>query len=97
MDQSAPPATGLVTPDKPPRPKPATRQAAQPTWTTACTRLRDPGHLMRIAITGHRGLPAATERLVNRAIREQLAASSGSDLVGVSNLADGAAIGSADH
>jgi hypothetical protein len=29
---------------------------------------------MRIAITGHRGLPAATERLVDQAIREQLAA-----------------------
>jgi hypothetical protein len=44
---------------------------------------------MRIAITGHRGLPAATERLVDQAIREQLAAYPGSDLVGVSNLADG--------
>jgi hypothetical protein len=44
---------------------------------------------MRIAISGHRGLPAATERLVDRAIREQLAAYPGSDLVGVSNLADG--------
>jgi hypothetical protein len=46
--------------------------------------------MMRIAITGHRGLPAATERLVDRAIRQQLAAYPGSDLVGVSNLADGA-------
>ena len=45
---------------------------------------------MRIAITGHRGLPAATERLVDRAIREQLAAYPSSDLVGISNLADGA-------
>jgi hypothetical protein len=45
---------------------------------------------MRIAITGHRGLPAATERLVDQAIREQLAAYPGSDLVGVTNLADGA-------
>lgn len=45
---------------------------------------------MRIAITGHRGLPAATERLVDAAIREQLAAYEGPDLVGVSNLADGA-------
>jgi len=44
---------------------------------------------MRIAITGHRGLPAATECLVDQAIREQLAAYPGSDLVGVSNLADG--------
>jgi hypothetical protein len=45
---------------------------------------------MRIAITGHRGLPADTERLVDRAIRQQLAAYAGRDLVGVSNLADGA-------
>jgi len=45
---------------------------------------------MRIAITGHRGLPAATEWLVDRAVREQLAACPASDLVGVSNLADGA-------
>lgn len=46
--------------------------------------------MMRIAITGHRGLPAATERLVDRAIREQLAPYGNGDLVGVSNLADGA-------
>ena len=45
---------------------------------------------MRIAITGHRGLPAATERLVDQAIRQQLAAYAGRDVVGVSNLADGA-------
>ena len=45
---------------------------------------------MRIAIAGHRGLPAATERLVDRAIREQLAACADGDLVGISNLADGA-------
>jgi hypothetical protein len=45
---------------------------------------------MRIAITGHRGLPADTERLVDQAIREQVAAYEGRDLVGVSNLADGA-------
>jgi hypothetical protein len=45
---------------------------------------------MRIAITGHRGLPADTERLVDRAIRQQLAAYAGRDVVGVSNLADGA-------
>jgi hypothetical protein len=45
---------------------------------------------MHIAITGHRGLPAATERLVDRAIREQLAAHADRDLVGVSALADGA-------
>jgi hypothetical protein len=45
---------------------------------------------MRIAITGHRGLPPGTERLVNQAIREQLAAYTGHDLIGISNLADGA-------
>jgi hypothetical protein len=45
---------------------------------------------MRIAITGHRGLPAATERLVDKALREQLAPYAGGDLIGVSNLADGA-------
>jgi hypothetical protein len=45
---------------------------------------------MRIAITGHRGLPAATERLVDQAIRAELAACTGRDIVGVSNLADGA-------
>jgi hypothetical protein len=45
---------------------------------------------MRIAVTGHRGLPAATERLVDQAIRQQLATYPGSDLVGISNLADGA-------
>jgi hypothetical protein len=44
---------------------------------------------MRIGITGHRGLPAATEQLVDRAIREQLART-GRDITGVSNLADGA-------
>jgi hypothetical protein len=44
---------------------------------------------MRIAITGHRGLPAATEQLVDQAIREQLA-HAGRDITGVSNLADGA-------
>jgi len=45
---------------------------------------------MRIAITGHRELPAATEQLVDRAIREQLATYAGRDIIGVSNLADGA-------
>jgi len=45
---------------------------------------------MRIAITGHRDLPAETKRLIDRAIREQLAAYPSSELIGVSNLADGA-------
>ena len=47
--------------------------------------------MMRIAITGHRGLPAATEHLVDQAIRNQLAGSvTGDHLVGLSALADGA-------
>jgi hypothetical protein len=46
---------------------------------------------MRIAITGHRGLPPATEHLVDHAIRNQLAKSVTNDhLIGVSILADGA-------
>jgi hypothetical protein len=45
---------------------------------------------MRIAISGHRGLPAATERLINQDIRKQLADYRNGDLVGISNLADGA-------
>ena len=45
---------------------------------------------MRIAITGHRELPADTECLVNQAIRHKLAAYAGRDVVGVTNLADGA-------
>jgi hypothetical protein len=46
---------------------------------------------MRIAITGHRGLPPATEQLVDHAIRDQLARdSTGTELVGISCLADGA-------
>ncbi len=45
---------------------------------------------MRIAITRHRGLPAATERLVDQAIRDRLAAYADDHLVGVSALADGA-------
>ena len=45
---------------------------------------------MHIAITGHRGLPVATERAVDQAIREQLRPYAGRDLVGISNLADGA-------
>jgi hypothetical protein len=47
--------------------------------------------MMRIAITGHRGLPDATEHLVDQAIRDQIAADVLDDhLVGLTNLADGA-------
>jgi len=45
---------------------------------------------MRIAITGHRGLPAATEQLVDKVIRRELASYALDELVGISNLADGA-------
>lgn len=45
--------------------------------------------MTRVAITGHRGLPAATERLVDAALRAEIAGSPG-DLVGLSCLADGA-------
>lgn len=43
---------------------------------------------MRIAVTGHRGLPEATQRLIDAEIRTRLAAYD--DLVGLSCLADGA-------
>lgn len=46
---------------------------------------------MRIAITGHRGLPEQTEQLVNEAIRRELAQRPSSDeLTGITCLADGA-------
>lgn len=46
-----------------------------------------PAH--RIAVSGHRGLPAHTERIVDRAIRSALARC-GDGVTGVSCLADGA-------
>lgn len=45
---------------------------------------------MRIAITGHRGLPDDTSRLVEDAIRAELASYPARYLVGISCLADGA-------
>lgn len=45
---------------------------------------------MKIAITGHRGLSAETEQLIDRAIRDQLAHYKDGHLVGLSALADGA-------
>lgn len=45
--------------------------------------------MRRIAISGHRGLPAETATLVDRAIREALSDSDG-EIAGLSNLADGA-------
>jgi hypothetical protein len=44
--------------------------------------------MVRIAVSGHRGLPAATQRLVDHAIR--VALSSQHDVIGLSCLADGA-------
>lgn len=46
--------------------------------------------MTRLAITGHRGLPKTTTRLVDSALRAQLATYSPTDLVGYSCLADGA-------
>ncbi|MBU3868146.1 hypothetical protein KN815_30055 [Streptomyces sp. 4503] len=43
---------------------------------------------MRLGITGHRGLSAEVERLVRRALRDEVARR-GPDLVGVSCIADG--------
>jgi hypothetical protein len=43
----------------------------------------------RIAVSGHRGLPAATADLVNKAIRAGLAECA-PDVTGISCLADGA-------
>jgi hypothetical protein len=46
--------------------------------------------MTRIAVTGHRGLPEPTTRLVDAAIRAELARRADGTLVGLSNLADGA-------
>lgn len=46
--------------------------------------------MTRLAITGHRGLPEDTMRLVDDALRDQLAGHDPSELVGYSCLADGA-------
>ncbi|QFZ20209.1 hypothetical protein [Saccharothrix syringae] len=45
---------------------------------------------MRLAVTGHRGLPGPTERLVDAALRDLLAARADAHLVGLSCIADGA-------
>ena len=45
---------------------------------------------MRIAITGHRGLPEPTVTLVTTAIRQWLAEHTDTDLTGLTFLADGA-------
>ena len=43
-----------------------------------------------IAVTGHRGLPPATARLVDAALRAELARRADGGLVGITSLADGA-------
>lgn len=44
---------------------------------------------MRLGITGHRGLPAATERLVRDALLREIQRHTPDELVGVSCIADG--------
>jgi hypothetical protein len=44
----------------------------------------------RIAVTGHRGLPEPTARLVDAALRAELARRANGGLVGITSLADGA-------
>jgi hypothetical protein len=44
----------------------------------------------RIAVTGHRGLPEPTARLVDAALRAELARRANGSLVGITSLADGA-------
>jgi hypothetical protein len=44
----------------------------------------------RIAVSGHRGLSAPTARLVDAAIRTELAHRANGGLIGISSLADGA-------
>lgn len=46
--------------------------------------------MTRLAVTGHRALPEHTERLVDTALRAEVARHSGSELVGLSCIADGA-------
>lgn len=46
--------------------------------------------MARIAITGHRGLPERTAALIDAQLRAELANRAGSELVGVSCIADGA-------
>ena len=44
---------------------------------------------MRVGISGHRGLPPTTLALVDRALHDRIECWTGSDLIGVSMLADG--------
>jgi hypothetical protein len=46
--------------------------------------------MVRLAITGHRLLPASTETLVDQALREEIDRHQDDELAGVSSIADGA-------
>ena len=46
--------------------------------------------MTRLAITGHRGLPEHTERLVDKALRAEIARHGDGELIGLSAIADGA-------
>lgn len=46
--------------------------------------------MTRLAITGHRGLPEATERAVDAELRAELAGRANGELIGLSCIADGA-------
>lgn len=46
--------------------------------------------MTRLAITGHRGLPQTTERLVESALRAEVSRHAAGELVGLSCIADGA-------
>jgi len=46
--------------------------------------------MIRLAITGHRGLPEHTERLVDQALRTEITKYAAEELVGASAIADGA-------
>jgi hypothetical protein len=46
--------------------------------------------MIRLAVTGHRGLPDATAELVDAALRAEIGNRADTDLVGLSCLADGA-------
>lgn len=65
----------------------------KPTKRPGLAAARVAAGLIRLAITGHRGLPADTERLVDAALRAEISKRAGDELVGLvglSCLADGA-------
>src|SRR5882724_4800182 len=44
----------------------------------------------RLAVSGHRGLPEPTERLIDEALRAEIRSRTNGDLIGVTCIADGA-------